>query len=335
MHVSTTEEKAPEEPLVADSALREHGHRDTGDGHSLYYERWGNPDAPLIFHLHGGPGSGFNDDHKRLYDPERHHVLFMDQRGAGWSTPFASTDHNTTRHLIADLEEFREQFGVEKVRLAGGSWGSTLSLLYAIAHPNRVERMVLWSVYLARKFETDFVTGGYARVFFPLEWMSFLEMVPSECHGSADAILRHYARQIRGGTPLQIQYAADQWVLWERIVSSCQHHPERLEAEVAGNRANIATAMLETHYFMHDCFIGENEILQNIWRIQDIPCDVVHGRLDMCTPPQSAFDLCTAYNAVLDGTDGNLTLHWVNSGHTRNDPAMFSKLREVIAEKLA
>lgn len=296
-------------------------------GHSLYWEEWGNPEAPLILHLHGGPGTGFSDSHKSLYDPEKHHVLFSDQRGSGLSTPFAETANNTTQDLIKDIEKLREHFGAEKLRVVGGSWGCTLSLLYAIEHPERVDRLLLWSAYLIRQFETDFVNEGYPRYFFPEAWNRFIAFVPEEHRTDGDSIMQYYASQINSNDPETARRYADEWTLWEMTLTSINYQPEQLEEEIMGDDKSVAVAKLETHYFLNKCFVPENYILDNIEKIKGIPCDLVHGRFDMCTPPIAAWDLAQAYGE-------NLNLKWVNSGHLRSEPEMFAALRQIAGEKL-
>lgn len=310
-----------------DLAPNKSGMLDVGDGYSLYWEDWGNPAAMPIFHLHGGPGSGFSDNHKLLYDSKKHRVIFHDQRGAGRGTPFAATDHNTSQLLIEDIEKLRTHLGIETMHVSGGSWGSTLTLLYAIAHPERVQRLMIWSVFLARQFEVDFVNEGIPRYFFPEAWQRFIALVPEEHRASGDQVMRYYAEQIRSSDEAVAKRYADEWALWECSLLSVRYDPIKLEKEILEDKENTAIARIETHYFMNSCFVPENYILNNLEKIKDIPCTLVHGRFDMCTPPVSAFDLQTAYG-------DQLSLIWVNSGHYNSDPEMNAALRATAAASL-
>ncbi len=312
---------------LAELAPNKKGFLEVGDGYSLYWEEWGNPNAKPIFHLHGGPGSGFSDRQKLLYDPKKHRVIFHDQRGAGKSTPFAETENNTSTHLIADIEKLREHLGIEKMFVSGGSWGSTLSLLYAIAHPERVERLMIWSLFLARQFEVDFVNEGTPRFFFPEAWERFIALVPPEDRTTGTSVMKHYAQKMRSEDAEVAKKYANEWTLWEATLLSVNYNSTQIEKMVMEDKENTAIARIETHYFLNQCFVPENYILDNIGRLKDVPCTLVHGRFDMCTPPLSAHDLQKAYGE-------NLSLIWVNSGHYNTDPEMQSALRATALSSL-
>ena len=291
------------------------GHLDVGDGHSLYWERVGTPGAKPAVMLHGGPGAAFNDSHKALFDPAVHRVLFHDQRGCGRSTPFASLEHNTTADLVADVDRLMTHRGFESAHVAGGSWGSTLSLFFALAHPARVRSLLLWAVWLTRREENDWVASGGPRRHFPREWERFISLVPESSRGSGQAITSHYADRIAGH---DLRHARE-WTLWELSLCSLDYDPERLEREVAADPNTLASAAIETHFLRHGCFVPENHILDSIAAIRDIPCTVVQGRFDMCTPPATAHDLAAAYGPAL-------TLQVVNAGHLRTEPALRAAL---------
>ncbi len=299
--------------------INDKGFLDTSEGHTIYWEDWGNPEAKPICFLHGGPGGGFSDRNKLLFDPEMHRVIFHDQRGCGRSIPFASSEQNTTQDLVKDIESLRTHLGIEKMYVVGGSWGSALSLFYAIAHPERVERLLVWSLFLARQFEVDFVNEGFPRYFFPKEWERFISLVPPEHRGTGDEVMRYYAEKINSEDGAVAAKYADEWTLWEITLCSIVYDPITLEKEIIGDRNNLAVARLEVHYFLNKCFVPENYILDHIDKIKHIPCSLVQGRFDMCTPAISAVDLKSAYGDTL-----NLTL--VNSGHLSNDPEMSKAL---------
>jgi proline iminopeptidase len=198
-----------------DPFVNKSGHLSVGDGHKIYYEDWGNPEGFPIMHLHGGPGAGFSDSHKLLYNPAEHRVIFHDQRGCGKSKPFASLKNNTTQALIADIEKLREHFGIEKMHITGGSWGSTLALLYALAHPERVEKMMIWSVYLLRQFENDHLYQGGARALLPEAWDRFINFIPPAKRKSSTDVIKFYASKINSKNQQTALKYSMEWTLWE------------------------------------------------------------------------------------------------------------------------
>jgi proline iminopeptidase len=303
------------------------GHLEVGDGHRLYWEDWGNPDGAPVMFLHGGPGAGFHDGHKAVFDEKIHRVLFFDQRGSGKSTPFAGTEGNTTDKLIADIELLRAQAGFESMHVVGGSWGSALALLYAIRHPERVKSLLIWSVYLVRQFENDWVNEGYPRYHFPAEWERFISFVPEAQRKDGTSIMKYYLDKMRSADEAEAASHAVEWTLWESVLLSIDYDPSTLEAGIRGDPRTLSVALLETHYFSAGCFVPENYILENIDRITHIPCSVVQGRFDMCTPAISAFDLQRSYG-------DRLHLRWVNSGHLRSDPEMLAALQEAAVREL-
>lgn len=295
--------------------------------HQIYWEDWGNPRAIPIFAMHGGPGGGFGDKFKRFFNPQIHRVIFHDQRGSGKSLPFAETKNNTSQDLVQDIEVLREHLGIEKMYVLGGSWGSTLSLLYAIAHPERVIRLLIWSLFLARQFEVDFVNEGYPRYFFPEAWRRFISLVPEGQRKTGDEIMKYYADQINSKDEVVARKYSDEWTLYEISLCSVRYDPISLEMETVGAADNLAIAKVETHYFLNKCFIPENYILDNISKIKHIPCCLIQGRFDMCTPPLSALDLKKAYG-------DNLSLSIINSGHLSSDPEMTAVLKALILNLL-
>ena len=186
-----------------------------GNGHELYFEEWGNPKADPMIYLHGGPGASFNDSNKLMFDPAHHHVLFFDQRGCGRSTPYASIAHNTTQDLVSDINKLADHVHFKTFTLLGGSWGSSLSLIYAVQYPERVKQMVLWSIYLVRQFEMDYVNEGYAKHSFPEAWERFISLVPKEEQKTGDQILAYYTKKIQSDDPEEAKKYADEWTLWE------------------------------------------------------------------------------------------------------------------------
>ena len=285
------------EAQIADPDVNKSGHLDVGDGHKIYFEDWGNPKAFPIMHLHGGPGAGFSESHKQIYSPKKHRVIFHDQRGSGKSLPFASVKNNTTQHLVSDIEKLRKHLGIEKMYVSGGSWGSTLTMLYAIAHPERVVRMMMWGIFLNRQSEIDYLYRGVAKDTFPEAWQRFISNVPEKDRGSSEGVVKFYAAKIQSkDKKTALKYAAE-WSLWESSTVSITYDRLKVEREVLGGQDdfNLSISRMESYYFLNKCFVPDNYILKNIRKIKHIPCYVVQGRFDMCTPPVSAIDLSEAY----------------------------------------
>jgi proline iminopeptidase len=303
--------------------VNDHGLLDVDHGHRIYWEDWGNPAGVPVIFLHGGPGGGFNDSHKALFDADQHHVLFHDQRGCGRSTPFAETSNNTTPDLIDDIESLRRHAGWESAHVVGGSWGSTLALLYAIAHTRRVHSLVLWSIYLARHFDDEWVMNGPPRFFFPREWERFMATIPSQHRTNADTIMKYYDGRLHHEDSSIARKYAVEWTLWENTLTSLDYDPVRNERDAETGPATLSIACLEAHYFTNGCFIPENHIINEALTLRGLPCTVVQGRFDMCTPPIGAWDLARAYG-------DQLHLRWVNAGHLRTDPEMHAALRDTL-----
>ena len=313
------------ETQLEDPYINKSGHLAVGDGHKIYYEDWGNPKAVAIMHLHGGPGAGFSESHKLIYDPKIHHVIFHDQRGCGRSTPFAAIKNNTTQHLIADIEKLRQHLKIDKIYVAGGSWGSTLTMLYALTYPQRAEKMMMWGIFLLRRSEIDYLYQGVARHTLPEAWERFISLVPVKDRNSSQDVTNFYGGKIQSkDRKTALKYAAE-WNLWESSVVSITYDRRQVEREVLGGdekqqNFNLAIARLESYYFQNNCFMPENHILKNINKIRHIPAYVVQGRFDICTPPISALDLAKAYGK-------NLNLQIVAAGHLRSEQEVRSVLR--------
>jgi proline iminopeptidase len=303
-----------------DKFTRKSGMLDVGDDHKIYWEDWGNPQAPPIMHFHGGPGGGFDDSHKLAFNPEKHRVIFYDQRGSGKSTPYASTKNNTTQDLVEDAEKLRNHLNLGKIYLIGGSWGSTMSLMYALTYPDNVKGIVMWGIYLARQFENDIISAGYSRYTYPEAWERYISMVPEEHRKDGTSITRYYAGKINSEDEAEAIKYADEWTLWECSLLTLDYDKRKIEnGVILGDDSNLAIARFETYYFLNGCFIPENHILDNIEKIKHIPTYVVQGRFDNCTPPVSAYELSKAYG-------DNLTLQFVNAGHKRHDAQLKASL---------
>ncbi|SLN69893.1 Proline iminopeptidase [Falsiruegeria litorea R37] len=287
---------------------------DVGQGHRVYFEQCGNPNGIPVVVLHGGPGGGCSPAMRRYFDPEVYRVILFDQRGCGRSRPHASVENNTTHHLVADIELIRRQLDIDAWIAFGGSWGATLALIYAQAHPDRVTHLVLRGVFLMTQAELDWFYGGGAGKFWPETWAKFASLIPeNEQH---DMIAAYHKRLFSGDRPLETRYARA-WSAWENALASI--HSSGTSGESPGDYAR-AFARLENHYFINNGFLDvDGQILANMGRISHIPGVIVQGRYDMICPPSSAWKLSNLWPAS--------ELRMVrNAGHALSEPGISAEL---------
>lgn len=260
---------------------------DVGDGHRLYIEECGIPGGIPVLFVHGGPGGGSREADRCFFDPERYRIILFDQRGSGRSTPHASLDANTTGHLIADMELIRTTLGIERWMLFGGSWGSTLSLLYAEKYPERVNALILRGIFLCRQQDIQWFYQSGASAIFPDYWQDFLRPIPLEERGD---LLTAYYRRLTGSNELERMQAAKTWSIWEGRCSTLEPN-HRADNQFGDPRFALAFARIEAHYFHNQCFIKPNQILAQAGRLAGIPGIIVHGRYDIVCPIEQAFAL--------------------------------------------
>lgn len=258
--------------------------------HSMYWEESGNPRGVPVVFLHGGPGAGSAPNHRRFFDPGFYRIVIFDQRGAGRSTPLGELRDNTTPHLIADIEQLREHLGIERWLVFGGSWGSTLALAYAEAHPGRCLGLVLRGIFLCRGSEIDWFLYGL-RALFPEAWDEFVAPLTPAERGD---ILRAYHRRLADPDPAVHMPAARAWSVYEGRCSTLLPSPETV-AYFAGDVVALGLARMEAHYFLNGIFLPENALLDNIGRIRHLPGVIVQGRYDAVCPIVSADDLRKAW----------------------------------------
>jgi proline iminopeptidase len=260
--------------------------------HTIYYEQCGNlQGTPAVF-LHGGPGGGIVPDYRRFFDPEAYRVVLFDQRGSGQSTPHASLEENTTWHLVADIERLREQLGIEKWLVFGGSWGSTLALAYAQTHPERVSALVLRGIFLCRPKEIRWFYQEGASWIFPDVWEEYLKVIPEDERG--DMVSAYYRRLTSEDEQVRIE-AARAWSVWEGSTSKLLFDYGMIE-KFADAEFALAFARIECHYFMNNAFFEtDNYLIENVSKIRHIPAVIVQGRYDVVCPIQSAWELHRAW----------------------------------------
>jgi len=266
-------------------------HLDVGDGHKLYVEECGRLGGiPAVF-LHGGPGAGIEPYHRRFFDPERYHVVLFDQRGAGRSLPHAGLEANDTARLVADIERIREFLGIERWLVFGGSWGSTLGLAYAEAHPERVTALVLRGIFLCRPHELHWFYQEGASRLCPDYWEDFVEPVPQlERHDMMSA----YHRMLTGDDELLRIKAARAWSVWEGRTATMQPNPGVVE-HFSDAHVALSLARIECHYFVNQAFLAPDQLLRDAHRLADIPGVIVHGRYDVICPLENAWQLHKAW----------------------------------------
>jgi len=268
----------------------ETGYLPLSDGHVMYWEQIGNPLGRPVLFLHGGPGAGAGSVHRRFFDPGFWRLVIFDQRGAGRSRPLGGLEANTTAHLVDDIEALRWHLGVERWLLFGGSWGSTLALAYAQAHPDRVAGCVLRGVFLGRREEVDWFLHGLAAV-FPDAHAAFAGHLEPAERGD---ILAAYLRRLTHPDPEVHMAAARAWSVYEGSCSTLLPSPETV-ANFAQDRTALGLARIEAHYFAHDLFLPPDGLLGHMDRIAQVPAEIVQGRYDMICPARTAFELAAAW----------------------------------------
>ena len=279
-----------EEPLYPPIEPFETGTLGLDAPHVMYWELCGNPAGRPALFLHGGPGAGLSPDHRRFFDPAHYRIVLFDQRGSGRSTPLGELRDNTTQHLIADIEALRDQLGIDRWLVFGGSWGSTLALAYAQAHPERVLGLVLRGIFLARDRETDWFLHGMGR-FFPEHHRRFLEALPEAERAEP---LANYYRRIADPDPQVHRPAARAWSVYEGACATLLPSPETVAA-FADDTMALGLARMETHYFVNRCFLEEGQLLRDLGRVRHMPAVIVQGRYDVICPLETAQELADAW----------------------------------------
>ncbi len=286
------------------------------DLHTIHVEEAGNPQGLPVIFVHGGPGGGVDAKHRRYFDPKVWRVILFDQRGCGKSTPFGELKENTTFDLVGDMEKIRTTLEIDKWHVFGGSWGSTLSLAYAITHPARVLSMVLRGIFLVRKKEISWFYQYGASMYYPAEWEEFLEPIPkAERHDLVTA----YHKRLNSSDLNEVKTAAKAWSKWEGATSKLKKDPAMVN-DFSSDHFAYAFARIENHYFFNHAFFDDDEwILNNAKKIRHIPCVIVQGRYDMPCPPVSAYEL----HKALDKSE----LFFIEeAGHSASEPGIVDAL---------
>ncbi|WP_327087096.1 prolyl aminopeptidase [Nonomuraea sp. NBC_01738] len=300
----------------------ESGMLDVGAGDQIYWEVCGNPDGKPAVMLHGGPGGGCTETHRRQWNPELYRIVLFDQRNCGRSLPHAgdaevSLAANTTWNLVADMEKLREHLGVDRWQVFGGSWGSALALAYAQTHPERTTELVLRGIFTLRPAELRWFYQEGTSQLFPDLWEKFVAPIPEEERGD---LMAAFHRRLESADPEVRVPAAKAWAQWEGGTVTLLPDPE-LVAEFGEEKMALAFSRIENHYFVNDGWFEPEQLIRDVHKIRDIPAVIVQGRYDVCTPLTTAYDLHKAWPEA--------AFHIVaDAGHASTEPGIVDRLIE-------
>ena len=289
---------------------------DVDGTHTIYYEESGNPDGVPVIFLHGGPGCGTAPSCRQYFDPEFYRIILFDQRGSGKSTPRACLENNDTWHIIEDIEKIREKLNIDKWLVFGGSWGSTLSLCYAIKHPERVLGLVLRGIFLGRREDIEWIyeVGGVSNI-HPESIERYISIIPEE---ERTDIIGAYYKRLTSEDKETREVAAKEWSMWEGSLVTLHPDPN-LEQSFGEINYAISMATIECHFWMNNMFWDDdNWLLNHVDVIKDIPTWIVHGRYDVDCRPIGAYELNKKLN--------NCKLEFTVSGHSSGEPEIIDSL---------
>jgi proline iminopeptidase len=255
--------------------------------HSLYVEESGNPNGLPVLFIHGGPGGGCQPIHRQFFDPKQYRIILFDQRGCGRSRPHACLTNNTTAHLIEDIEKIRRHLEIDEWLLFGGSWGSTLALLYAQAYPERILGLILRGIFLCRDEDISWFYQAGASNIYPDYWQDFIAPIES---GQQHNMIAAYYKVLTSEDEVARMRAAEAWSVWEGRTSNLVTNKDTIN-HFAEPFVALAMARIECHYFYHQAFIEQNQILDNMLTLKNTPITIIHGRHDMVCPIKQAYDL--------------------------------------------
>ena len=256
--------------------------------HTIHYEESGNPQGKPVIFLHGAPGGGITPMYRQYFDPQKWRIVIFDQRGCGKSTPYAELRENTTWDLVSDIEKLREHLQIEKWVVFGGSWGSTLALAYSQTHPNRCRGLILRGIFMLRPQELHWFYQSGASYIYPDAWQEYLKPIPFEERN--DLISAYYKRLTSKDKNIRLE-AARAWSIWEASTSKLIPSVQTITRFGAEEFAE-AFARIECHYFVNGGFFTtENQLLENVSRIRNLPGIIVQGRYDVVCPMITAWEL--------------------------------------------
>ncbi len=290
---------------------------DAGELHRIYVEESGNPAGIPVIFLHGGPGSGCNENHRRYFNPDKYRIIIFDQRGCHRSTPQGECQENTSQDLIADMERIRRELRIDKWLLFGGSWGAALALLYAQTHPQHVSGLILRGTFLARQQDLDWFIKRGASHIFPDFWEDFISIIPA---AERDDLIAAYHRRMHGDDKHTQQQAAASWAAWAmRTVTWMLADREINSAAPEDITTQVHEVKIETHYAKHRYFLAPDQLLRHSDYLPDVPAIIIHGRKDMTCLPEAAWSL----HKKLPGSSLRIIK---DGGHLAGEPAMVDAL---------
>lgn len=291
--------------VYKNAKMYDNGYLDVGDGHSIYYELCGNQKGKPVLFVHGGPGGGIRKKQRRFFNPKKFNIIMFDQRGSGKSKPFASIKNNTTFELVSDMRKLLGHLGIKKVILFGGSWGSTLSLVYAIRHPETVSGMVISGIFLPSKSDIDyFVNNAGDRV--PEEWNRLISQVPLKNRGD---IIGYYYKMMQSKNKKLRKRFVKEWARYELSIASLKPSEKKIMKAMKEIKIE-AFSLIEMHYLKNNCFMPKDFILKNVNKLK-MPVIMIHGRYDNVCSPVSAY--------VLHKKLKNSKLYFTIAGHSASD----------------
>lgn len=299
----------------------EKGYLQVSDLHKIYYEVCGNTNGESILFVHGGPGVGFSENDKRFFDFKKQKVIFFDQRGASKSLPFGSIEENTTQDLVNDINKLLDHLNIPKVHIFGGSWGTTLSLVYAIQNPEKVKNLLLRGVFLANKESIEYFINGGVENQFPKEWNRFKNNVPLT---NKENVAAYYLNKMLYGTDKEKKFFSYEWAYYE--ISIFKKDITESEIQSLLNKFSYQSlSIMEAHYLTNNCFLKDNYILENISAIESIPVKIIHGRNDSICPLIYAEDLHQKLN--------NSELYIEDAGHSDSEPEIENRIIKIIKKE--
>lgn len=295
--------------------------------HQLHIEECGNPGGIPVVFLHGGPGAGYGPYHRRFFDPDRYRIILFDQRGCGKSMPHAELSGNSTQALVADMESIRQHLDIEQWVIFGGSWGSTLALVYAETYPERTLELILRGIFLCRPRDIHWFYQDGANHLFPDYWQDYLAPIEET---QRDDLVAAYYQLLTSDDEVRRMAAAKAWSAWEARTSTLKSDPDIVQ-HFASPFTALSLARIESHYFVNQAFLEENQIVRDAHRLKDIPGVIVHGRYDCVCPLEQAFALADAWPSA--------ELRVIaDAGHSVTEPGIARALVEAtdnLAERLS
>lgn len=281
------------------------GYLNIGDNYKIYYELSGNPKGKPVLFVHGGPGGGFREKDKRFFNPKLFNIITFDQRGAGKSKPFASIENNTTSKLVEDIRKLLKFLRIKKVIIFGRSWGSTLSLVYAIKYPKSVVRLILSGIFLGTKEDNDYFIYN-SRHIFPEVWEEMISLVPEK---NRNNIYEYYFNMIKSRDKKISKKYGRMWAKYESSISKLKYSENEVIKSIQKMKLNLS--LIELYYIVNNCFLPKNFILKNAYKLNHTPVSIVHGRYDIVCSPLNSYKLHKKIK--------NSKLYYTLGGHSSSD----------------